>query len=423
VGGALPASNKRARGAPRSSPLVDADEFFAEVAEGERAVCLAGDILDARTHFVVRFAQLLGDHGMSRLDLVDKGSHAGRKVGPVVWGVVRRVVAALVEQRRDAGEVRGDLVGFLVDAALVLVARIPLGRAVRQVECKLHGLVGWELVGAVSEQTVPDEPLPGLEHELDGTADDAPSVLEGVDGELGRFFRVVLVVATRPEALLLVGFDELGLLRAKHAYETAVREHDLAREKLAWRARVHGAHVDVPVRELLHALRWLLFHASVPHDAHIGLAKDGLPDGHGLWFLADRPERVPVQERGPKESVWRRRPLQGFFVLATERLLDQLQEPGIANTHPLVVRVIQPQFVLGLERLLLDLAHHGRDVGVAFVLREKIDDASTKAFKLSADAHKVVRLEGPAYLARRNRILRHLPRLAFQKRGAPRARS
>ena len=196
----------------------------------------------------------------------------------------------------------------------------------------------------------------------------------------------MFVVTVGAEAFVLVFLDKFRLLCSKHSNETAVREHDFASKKLAWCAGIDCAHVDVPMRELLHALRGLFFNTSITHDAHIRLADDSLADGDCLWFLAYCPESVPVQERCTKHAVRRRGFVERLLVPGAERFFNELQESFVAYPNSVVAIVVQSEFEFVLERLLLNPTHHCADVFVALFLGEKINDATTIGVELLANA-------------------------------------
>ena len=367
-------------------PFVDADELLAERGEWEWYVIFAGNILDRWAHLVVCLAQLLGDHGVSWFDLVDEGSHTFGEINPIVRGMANRVVASLVEAWWNSGEVRGNLVGFLVDATLFFVHWIPLGCAIRQVHCKLHWRVSGKFICAMSQETVPDKPLSRFEHQFHSARHDSSLVFFWINGKFGGGFRVLFVVTVWPEAFLLVFFDEFWLLCSKHSNETAVRQHDFSSKKLAWCARIDCAQVHVPMWKLLHALRRLFFNTSITHHAHIRLAHDSLPDCHRLWFLAYGPESVPIQERCTKHAVRRRRFVEGLLVPRAEGFFNELQESFVKYPDSLVAIVVQSEFEFVFERLLLNPTHHCADVFVALFLCEKINDATTIGVELLANA-------------------------------------
>ena len=67
----------------------------------------------------------------------------------------------------------------------------PLGRPIRQVQCKLHWLICGEFICAVSEQTVPDKPLPRFQHQFHRARHDSSLVSCWINGKFSRGLRVL----------------------------------------------------------------------------------------------------------------------------------------------------------------------------------------------------------------------------------------
>jgi len=63
-----------------------------------------------------------------------------------------------------------------------------------------------------------------------------------------------------------------------------------------------------------------------------------------------------------------------------------LECPLFARFLPERLIVVQAEFELFLERLLLNFAHHCADIFVALFLRKKIDDATTEGVELLANS-------------------------------------